>query len=83
LEHFRGYRDRFTVHGMRAAFGTWAEEHGYGIPLIDVALAHQKKSRTQKAYMRSDHLKVQRELMARMGCIRVQRLALTTSLRRR
>jgi integrase len=63
LKRFRGYRDRYTVHGFRAAFATWAEEYGYNIPLIDVALA--KKSRTQKAYMRADHLKVRRELMGK------------------
>jgi integrase len=54
-----------TNHGFRSSFGTWAEDQEYDIPLIDVALAHQKKGKVTRVYLRSDRFPARRELHER------------------
>jgi integrase len=62
----------FTLHGMRAAFGTWAEENtriwakegDNTEKLIDAALAHVKGDATKTAYQRSQLAEQRRPLMA-------------------
>jgi integrase len=61
----------FTLHGMRAAFGTWAEENvrtwakegDNTEKLIDAALAHAKGDATKTAYQRSQLAEQRRPLM--------------------
>ena len=63
-KHLLGYRSGITAHGMRSTFATWAQNAGYPIPVIDVALAHKEKNRTRRAYLRSEYLPERRKLMA-------------------
>ncbi len=44
-----------TVHGFRSTFSDWAEDTtNYPPAVIDRALSHSKKEKTQKAYFRTD-----------------------------
>jgi integrase len=53
-----------TVHGMRAAFKTWAEEKSrYPSKVIEAALAHIMGDKVEAAYMRSDLFDLRRSLM--------------------
>jgi Phage integrase family. len=53
-----------TVHGMRAAFRTWAQEKTeYPGELVEIALAHVNKDRTEAAYKRGPALEKRRHLM--------------------
>lgn len=53
-----------TVHGMRAAFKTWAEEKSrYPSKVIEAALAHVMGDKVEAAYMRSDLFELRRQLM--------------------
>lgn len=53
-----------TVHGMRAAFKTWAEDSGrYRSKTIEAALAHVNGDKVEEAYMRSDLFEQRRALM--------------------
>ncbi|MCZ8547631.1 tyrosine-type recombinase/integrase [Mesorhizobium qingshengii] len=54
---------KYTVHGFRTSFRTWAQEHGYPDELAEPALAHEKRSKVQRAYARSDVLERRREMM--------------------
>ena len=51
-------------HGFRSSFTDWAEEllAGYS-PAADAALAHKEKSKTRKAYKRTDFFVQRIELM--------------------
>ena len=53
-------------HGFRSSFTDWAEElmEGYS-PAADAALAHQEKSKTRKAYKRTDFFNARIGLMQR------------------
>lgn len=53
-----------TVHGMRAAFKTWASEEGrYPARVVENALAHVNPDKTEAAYERTDQLELRRALM--------------------
>lgn len=53
-----------TVHGMRAAFKTWASEEGrYPARAVENALAHVNPDKTEAAYERTDQLELRRALM--------------------
>ena len=53
-----------TVHGMRATFGTWAEEcTNYPDGVREAALAQQYKNETTAAYQRGNLLEKRRALM--------------------
>ncbi len=53
-------------HGFRSSFTDWAEElmEGYS-PAADAALAHQERSKTRKAYKRTDFFNARIGLMQR------------------
>jgi integrase len=57
-----------SVHGMRATFRTWAQETtGYPRELVELALAHVNKDRTEAAYARGAALDKRRHLMETWG----------------
>lgn len=54
----------FTPHGCRATFRTWAQETtSYPRELVELALAHVNKDRTEAAYARGPALEKRRHLM--------------------
>lgn len=57
-----------TMHGFRATFRTWLEEK-MEVPehIAEACLAHKKQNRTQRAYLRTDHLEQRRPLMEAWG----------------
>ena len=59
-----GLADRATVHGMRAAFRTWASERT-SVPhaVAEMALAHAVGSDVERSYARSDLFEKRRGLM--------------------
>ncbi len=53
-----------TPHGIRSTFRDWAEEQGsYSHHAIETALAHQLKSKVERAYLRTTMLEQRRPLM--------------------
>ncbi|MBZ9698808.1 tyrosine-type recombinase/integrase [Mesorhizobium sp. CO1-1-9] len=54
---------KYTVHGFRTSFRTWAQDQGYPDELAEPALAHEKRSKITRAYARSDVLERRREMM--------------------
>ena len=51
-------------HGLRATFGTWAQEHtNYPTELREHALAHNVGSATTKSYERGSQFEKRRALM--------------------
>jgi integrase len=52
-----------TVHGMRSTFRDWCSEHEHKRDLAEMALGHAVGSAVERAYARSDLLKLRRELM--------------------
>jgi integrase len=56
--------DHFTVHGFRSTFRDWAaEQTHFPNEVIEMALAHTIKDKTEAAYRRGDLLAKRRELM--------------------
>lgn len=54
-----------TVHGFRSTFRDWAEEAAnYPHEVKESALAHVVKSKTERAYRRTDHLEARGPMMA-------------------
>ena len=50
-----GLRERTTVHGLRSAFSTWANETGAARPdVIEACLAHREADRIRAAYDRAE-----------------------------
>ena len=66
LELLRGMNGNgYTVHGFRSAFSDWARERtGYPRDVIEMALAHAIKDKSEAAYRRGDALEKRRRLMA-------------------
>jgi integrase len=53
-----------TLHGLRSSFRDWAgDETGHARDVIEAALAHTLKDKTEAAYRRSDALEKRRVLM--------------------
>jgi integrase len=53
-----------TVHGMRAAFRTWAaEQTGFPHEVVEQALAHTISNKVERAYRRGDLFEKRRKLM--------------------
>ena len=52
-----------TVHGMRSTFRDWCSEHEHQRDLAEMALGHTVGSGVERAYARSDLLKLRRDLM--------------------
>jgi integrase len=64
LEMLRGMRDGCTVHGFRSTFQDWASETTlHPEPIVEMALAHTIKDKTQKAYRRGDAFERRKSLM--------------------
>ena len=56
--------DEFTVHGFRSSFEDWAAETtDFPRDLVKLCTAHDKRTKVDKAYQRSDLLKKRREIM--------------------
>jgi integrase len=56
--------DDCDVHGFRASFETWAtEKAGYPKDLVELCTSHDGRTRTQRAYQRSDLLEKRREIV--------------------
>ena len=61
-------RSDLTQHGFRSTFRDWAgETTNYAREVIEHALAHQLKDKTEAAYQRGDLLKKRIELMSDWG----------------
>ena len=57
-------REDFVVHGFRSSFRDWAGERTNFPPaVVEAALAHVVKDKTERAYFRSDLLEQRRSLM--------------------
>ncbi len=52
-----------TVHGMRSTFRDWCSEHEHKRDLAEMALGHAVGSAVERAYARSDLLRLRRDLM--------------------
>jgi integrase len=65
LELLRGMAGNgYTVHGFRSAFSDWARDRtGYARDVIEMALAHTIKDKSEAAYRRGDALDKRRRLM--------------------
>jgi integrase len=65
LELLRGTAaNGFTVHGFRSAFSDWARERtAYPRDVVEMALAHLVKDKTEAAYRRGDALLKRTKLM--------------------
>jgi integrase len=65
LELLRGMRAGLTVHGFRSTFSDWARERtNYPRDVVEMALAHAIKDKSEAAYRRGDALEKRRRLMA-------------------
>lgn len=63
LQSFDG-NDELTVHGMRSSFEDWAAETtDFPRDLVKLCTAHDKRTKTDKAYQRSDLLEKRRLVM--------------------
>jgi integrase len=59
-----GYKDTCTPHGFRSSFRDWAaEETSFPAEVVEMALAHAIKSKTEAAYRRGHLLAKRFELM--------------------
>jgi integrase len=59
-----GWRSRTSVHGLRAAFSTWANETNAARPdVIEAALAHVEGNAVRRAYLRAEFEAERRELL--------------------
>lgn len=53
----------YTMHGFRSTFRDWGEENFIHDTLLEKALSHSQKSKTVRAYQRSDLLEQRRPVM--------------------
>jgi len=57
-------RSDITVHGFRSTFRDWASETtAHPLDVVEMALAHSIKSKTEAAYRRGELLEKRRKLM--------------------
>jgi integrase len=57
-------RDDITAHGFRSSFRDWAAEKSTTPPaVVEAALAHVVKDKTEAAYFRSELFDLRRKLM--------------------
>jgi integrase len=65
LELLRGMRPGYVVHGFRSTFRDWCGDRtNYPRDVIEAALAHQIKDKTEAAYRRRTAVEKRRRLMA-------------------
>ena len=69
-EMLKGVRPGVTVHGTaRSSFSDWARDHtAFSRDVIEMALAHSIRDKTEAAYRRGDALDKRRRLMAEWSC---------------
>lgn len=68
LKILRDSGHKFTVHGFRSSFRDWAgETTTYSREVIEHALAHQIKDKTEAAYARGDLFSKRKTLMSDWG----------------
>lgn len=66
-------RDGITVHGFRSTFRDWAgETTGFPREVIETALAHGIKDKTETAYPRSDLFDIRRALMEAWASVTIR-----------
>ncbi len=53
----------YTMHGFRSSFRDWGEENLIHDTLLEKALSHSQKTKTVRAYQRSDLLEPRRPVM--------------------
>jgi integrase len=58
-----GYAGQVDPHGFRATLRGWGKQRGFREEALELALAHNEGSKTQKAYDREDLLEERRGLM--------------------
>lgn len=64
LEMLRGMRNGVTVHGFRSTFRDWASETTlHPDTIVEMALAHTIKDKTERAYRRGDAFERRKPLM--------------------
>lgn len=64
LEMLRGMRNSVTVHGFRSTFRDWASETTlHPDTIVEMALAHTIKNKTERAYRRGDAFERRKALM--------------------
>jgi integrase len=64
LKVLRTMRDGLTVHGFRSAFRDWTSETTlHPDTVVEMALAHTIKDKTQRAYRRGDAFERRKDLM--------------------
>jgi integrase len=76
IRHFCPDRN-FTVHGFRATFSSWANDHGYDRGAIETALDHIVGNNIERIYSRdADRLELRRPMMEDWGeyCSRTEPL---------
>jgi integrase len=56
-------RKPITIPGFRSTCSTWAQDHGFPEPVIDLTLAHKERNRTRRAYLRSERIPECRTLL--------------------
>ncbi len=62
-----------TVHGFRSSFRDWAaEQTDFPKEVVEGALAHKLVDKVEAAYLRTDMLKLRRELMTQWSAICVE-----------
>lgn len=59
----------YTPHGFRSSFRNWAAEKMVGTPdaVAEAALAHIEPSKVKRAYLRTQHIPLRRELLQAWG----------------
>ena len=67
-------RDGISVHGFRSTFRDWAgETTGFPREVIEAALAHRLKDKSEAAYARSDLFDKRRALMEAWAAVAIER----------
>jgi integrase len=59
----RRLRDGVTVHGFRSSFRDWAGERAYPRDVVEAALAHGLRDKTEASYLRTNYLDQRRPIM--------------------
>jgi integrase len=81
LELLRRIRPGLTVHGMRSTFSDWARERtNYPRDVVEMALAHAIKDKSEAAYRRGDALEKRRRLMTEWARFCFSRLSTSTKV---
>ena len=84
LRFLQTMRPDLTVHGFRSTFRDWAGDRtNYARDVIEAALAHSLKDKTEKAYRRSSAIEKRRRLMEEWAryCEMPARVATVTPIR--